>query len=100
MKNISLNLGSLQTIFKQHISILLWVFLGIVVLLEVIVIKGAIGTVLSVRNTPPVVQTSIVRVNMPMYDSVEKLLENNLSFDPSVTTNDSPFGLAPRTVQQ
>ena len=100
MKNININLGLLTRIFKQHTSVLLWVFLLIVILLEFTVVKGAVDMVRRVRNTAPNVQTQIVRVNISQYNAIEKLLEENLSFDPSVTTNDSPFGTPPRTLIQ
>ncbi len=96
MKNINLDLGFLKKFFKQHISILLWLFLGIVVLLEAFVVKGAVDMVRKVRNTPPNVQTPIVRVNISQYDNIENLLQENTAFEPSATTNDDPFGLAPR----
>ncbi len=94
--NISLNLGSVSGIFKKHISILLWLFLVVVILLEATIVKGALDMILRVRNTPPNVQTSTVRVNIPQYDAIEKLLEQNVSYEPSVTTNSSPFGQTPR----
>jgi len=94
--NINLNFGSLTGFFKRHTSILLWLFLALIVLLEVTIVKGATDMVLRVRNTPPNVQTPIVRVNITQYDAIEKLLEQNNSFEPSVTTNDNPFGVTPR----
>ncbi len=93
--NININISSIPSFAKKHFSILLGLSIIVIILFEAFVVKRSADFVLRVKNQVPNVQTRIVRVNLPMYAQVEKVIEDSRQFEASNIPAINPFGLAP-----
>jgi hypothetical protein len=77
LKNISLFKK-----LKDYLGILLWVFLGIILLLVIWVAFGEISKISRSKSDTDTIQKKIVRVNMEKYKALENKLNDNATFMP------------------
>lgn len=82
-------------IFKKNFSIVLWVFLGIILVLTGLVIFKEVRKVTQVQTNPEGALDRIVRVNLTQHQALEKLLGDNSSFEPQPVPGANAFGSAP-----
>ncbi len=85
---------SLSYILKRF-SLVLWVFLGLVVIAEALTIKASVSQILQANAEQAINNAKLLRVNFETYNSIEKRLTTNSSFIPSESTGIDPFGVAP-----
>jgi hypothetical protein len=89
---------SFESLLKTNLGLMLWVFLGIVVLAESFVIYQEISKVSQVQSDPNVAQSKIVRVNLDQHKKLEEKLRDNESFQPRTIPGGSSFGVAPSAI--
>ncbi len=97
MKNVSLkfNFKDLVPLLLSKFSLILWIFLAIVILVEGWVIKSSVDKVLAANDLSQFAGAQLTRVSFDVYDQIEKRLTENSSFLPSQPTTADPFGRAP-----
>lgn len=99
---IPINLKGLDALLdkaKGKLSILLWVFLGIIVLFTGLVIFQEVRKVTLVQTDTSGILDRIVRVNLGQHQALEKRLGENTSFQPWPVAGADAFGSAPAGVQ-
>ncbi len=84
------NLNPLKLILSK-ISIILWLFLGLVLLLVVWVVFSEVAKINQIQTDLSSAQNRIVRVNMDKYKEVEQRLNENASFSPKVIPGTDAF---------
>lgn len=97
--NISIDSAALQRVMEKHIGIVLWVFLVLVIIFEVVVIKRSVDLIRSVHNQTLPFPTQIVRVNNNKYNDIAKQIEESANYSADLPTVENPFGLAPRRLE-
>ncbi len=75
----------------SNISILLWLFLGLVLLLVVWVVFSEVAKITQSQIDLSSAQSKIVRVNMDKYKEVSERLNENASFSPRVIPGTDAF---------
>jgi hypothetical protein len=96
---LSLDLKHLAVLdkVKKNYSILLWLFLAIVVLLESTVILSEWRKISQAQSDPNIVQAKAIRVNLEQHEKLEEKLNENANFQPRIIPGGSSFGVAPAT---
>ena len=100
--SFSLNLKTVAALLdrvKSNFSLVLWVFLGIIIVLTGLVIYQEVRKVSSVQTDTAGILDRIVRVNMGQHESLEKKLGENSSFQPWPVAGADAFGPAPVGVE-
>jgi|GEM_PF-1138666 len=93
MKSISLNFKDVSARLRQNISLSLWAgLLLLVVLVGWLVVRHSVGTLFSAKQTQPVPQAQLVRINLGVYDTIAKRFEAVGGFQPSPVAEQNPFG--------
>lgn len=88
-------LGNLVNTVKGKFSILLWVFLGLIIIFTGLVIFQEVRKVTSVQIDTSGILDRIVRVNLQQHGELENRLGENTSFQPWPVAGADAFGLAP-----
>ena len=84
----------LQLLLKKF-SIVLWVFLGLVIIAEGFVIKDSLDKILVASDQSQFAGAQLIRVNFNAYDSIEKQLDENSKYLPGFDNTNNPFGIKP-----
>lgn len=84
----------LQLVLKKF-SIVLWIFLALVIIAEGFVVKDSLNKIMTVSDQSLYAGAQLIRVNFPLYDSIEKQIEDNTKYLPQFDNINSPFGLKP-----
>lgn len=94
--DLKFSLKSFLPFVLKRFSLVLWVFLGIIILAEAFTIKSSLDMI-SQANSEPLLSTSqLLRVNFESYEKIDQRLSHNLSFTPSEPKTGDPFGLIPK----
>lgn len=88
----SFSFKSIPQLFKTHIHYLLWIFLAVVIAMEMLIVKAAVDMVLLARSPAPGVQSKIIRVDFAQYELIEKRLNASAQYEPETVNYPSPFG--------
>lgn len=91
--NFSVNYKDVLAFLMKRINLVLWIFLGLVLLAEGFVIKDSISKVLLIADQSQIAGAQLVRVDFNLYDSIEKRLNENSQYLPSSLDSPDPFGL-------
>jgi hypothetical protein len=97
MKNIDIKFdykAILQFLLKRF-SIVLWVFLGLVIIAEGFVIKDSLNKILTATDQSVFAGAQLIRVNFTVYDTIEKHIDGNSKFLPEFDSAPNPFGTKP-----
>jgi hypothetical protein len=89
---LSFNVKNYFSKAKSNISLLLWPILGLLLLLEVLVIRQSLGILASAKRIDGPPSTQSVRVNFGLQRTIEERLQNNADFAPAPVTVRNPFG--------
>lgn len=92
---LSLNFSSVYTKAKQNISIVLIGALAVLVVLEVLALRGSWGLLRASQNSILLVPPKLTRVNFTAYESIVKRFENVSVYVPEPFTQRIPFGPKP-----
>ncbi len=92
---LSFNIGDIFQKLQKNVSIVFGVAVIAVMLMEALVIKHSIDTVLQVKNQVPNFQARIVRVNLPNYTKIETQINNSGEYRPEPLGIESPFATTP-----
>ncbi len=93
------SVGALLEKAKGKLSILLWLFLGVITILVGFMILQEMRKVSSVQTDTAGILDRIVRVNMGQHESLVQQLGENASFQPWPVSGADAFGLAPATAR-
>ncbi len=91
--NIKFDYKKIIQVLLKNFAIVLWVFLGLVIIAEGFVIKDSFSKILTVADQSQFVGSQLIRVNFTAYDQIEKKLEENSKFLPSFDNIPDPFGV-------
>jgi hypothetical protein len=95
---LSLNFKQGTAVFKklkQNISLALWAFLGVIAILTGYIIYGEVGKIFLVATDTEEAQGKIVRLNIALYQELEKKLDDNAQFIPQPVSNPDAFTYVP-----
>lgn len=92
--NIKLDYKSILSKLLAKFSIVLWVFLGLVIFAEALVIQDSVAKILQANNLSQFSGAQLTRVNFTLYEQLEKRLTENSAFLPDEPSTEDPFGLA------
>ena len=90
--NISLDFKGLAAKARQNIGMTLWAALAVLIILEGLIVREAIGVMLGAKQITPTARTQPVRVNFNLYDTLTKRFDQQSGFVPSPGIPPSPFG--------
>ncbi len=94
--SISYYYKQLRVIAKQRRTVVFWVLLGVVLLLDLFVFQQSIRLIIEVRrNQAPEPLSQAVRVNFSSFNAALKQIEENEQYFPAAVVDNNPFGLAP-----
>lgn len=96
---LNLNLKKLSS-FKlssiaSNITLVLWIFLGLMILLVVWVILGEVRKVTGLSTDTSAAQSQVIRVNREKYNQLENRLNDSAHFSPEPTPKANSFGTPP-----
>ncbi|QQS23074.1 hypothetical protein IPM19_00695 [bacterium] len=94
---MKLDLKAILPFILKRFSLVLWVFLGLVIIAEAFVIKSSIAKMNKAQEQSQFANSQLVRVNFDSYEAIEKRLSENASFVPSTPTSGDPFGVVTLT---
>ncbi len=77
----------------KRFSLVLWVFLGLVLLAEALTIKASVNQILEANAEQAISNAKLLRVNFETYNAIEKRLTDNAAFVPSESSGIDPFGV-------
>jgi hypothetical protein len=86
----------LNGVIKQQKSIVFWVLLGLVIIVELFVIQRSVAVIVGVqKNQAPEPLSQSVRVNFSAFNQVLKQVEESRSYQPEPVVDMDPFGFPP-----
>ncbi len=91
--DLKFSLKSILPFILKRFSVVLWVFLGIIILAEAFTIKSSVDMITQANSEPLLNTAQLLRVNFESYEKIDKRLSHNLSFTPSEPKAGDPFGL-------
>lgn len=91
--NIKLDYKQIIPFILKRFSLVLWVFLGLVILAEAFVLKSQVAKISKAREQSQFSNSQLVRVNFKTYEAIEKRLSESAAFIPSTPTTGDPFGV-------
>lgn len=90
---MKLDLKAILPFILKRFSLVLWVFLGLVIIAEAFVIKSSIAKINKAQDQSQFSNSQLVRVNFNFYEAIEKRLSENAVFMPSQPTSGDPFAV-------
>ena len=93
--NIKFDYKQILQLLLKKFSIVLWVFLALVIIAEGFVIKDSLDKILTATDQSLFAGAQLIRVNFPVYDSIEKQIDENSKYLPQFDNVNDPFGTKP-----
>lgn len=91
--NFKLDYKTFISKLLSKFSIVLWIFLGLIIIAEAWIIKDSVNKVLLANNLSQFAGAQLTRVNFGLYEQVEKRLTENSAYLPEAPTTEDPFGV-------
>lgn len=91
--NLKFDYKTILPFVLKRFSLVLWVFLGLILVAEGLTIKSSLDKINAANAEPLLNNAQLLRVNFGNYDAIEKRLSHNQAFIPQEPTITDPFGL-------
>jgi len=95
--NTQFNLKPLLSKLRSNLTIVFWVMLIILLLVEAMVLKKIYDKTASARTEVEIKVSRQVRINDAAYNDAVKRIEDSKTYDPKLISDDSPFGVVDTT---
>lgn len=90
--DVNINVKAFKHLFQGGRTSVLWLALGLVVLLEIFVIKRSVGLVLDLQSVPgPLLPNRSVRLDFSKYNDVVKRIDQGSAGLPLPSIVNDPF---------
>lgn len=91
--NLKFNYKTFIPFILKRFSLVLWVFLGLVIIAEGFTIKSSVSKILQANDDHITNGVQLLRVNFGVYSDIDKRLTANSNFVPSEPPQNDPFGI-------
>jgi tellurite resistance protein TehA-like permease len=91
--NVKFDFKNILQLLLKKFSIVLWVFLGLILIAEAFIVNDSLSKVLTASDQSQFAGTQLIRVNFATYDAIENRLNENAKFLPINQNANDPFGV-------
>ncbi len=91
--NIKFDLASAVAFIQKRFSLILWILLALLFLVEAWVIKSSVDKFLTANDQSVFSSVQLVKLNTDQYDKIEKRLSENELYLPEEPRVQDPFGV-------
>lgn len=91
--NFKLDYKTILPLILKRFSLVLWIFLGLIILAEAFTIKSSVNKILEANAEQVTNLSQLLRVNFATYSAIDKRLTTNSAFAPADSSGVDPFGI-------